>query len=364
LERLENMAKSLQQLLAEADDFDLCNGVFTRLVAWHGDDIDASALGEQERVVLLVWHVSGIIGNGGFRYLFEGDLKGDPDFALTAEAFRATGCKQAAEAVRKTLATFPNSRPPRDVDQRLRHYLSRIKGWPTDLDIQFFKAQDDLKKCLANYVRSHADAFAHLDAPRSKRPRQKQQKPAEETPKRKQAGPTLADLPHWARVALAAPCARQVFPLLAQHWPGIPSKRSNAVRRAIDLAEQAAAEGRAVEGLKDAGLHAVMTAGAALASRDEFAQGESRPENAYSGTIASFVAKAAEKAAESARTDADDSLLAAMEAWDFATNAAASAEEGSMAEKLTEDFLKLSRTAARGKWTDRTKVPAEIWSML
>src|SRR5262245_5321203 len=109
------MAKSLKQLLAEPDDFELCNGMFTRIIEYHGDDIDASAISEQERVVLLVWYASGIIGNGGFRYLFEGELQGDPHFALTAEAFRATGCKKAAEAVRKTLAMFPNSRPPTDI---------------------------------------------------------------------------------------------------------------------------------------------------------------------------------------------------------------------------------------------------------
>jgi hypothetical protein len=358
------MAKAFKQLVVEGDDSELCDGVHTRIVEYHGDDVDASVIGGEERVVLLVWHVSGIIGNGGFRYLFEGNLKGDPYFALTAEAFRATGCKKAAEAVRKTLAMFPNSRPPRDIGERLRYYLSRINGWPSDMDVQLIEANEDLTKCLADYIRSHADGFGHLDSPQAKRRRKKRPKPVEEAPKRKQkAVPALADLPHWARVAFAARCARQVFPLLAQHWPKVPSKYSNAVRLAIDLTEQSAAEGRAVEGLKDAVPHAVVAAGAALLS-PKFAQGESVPENAYSGTIASFVAKAAEKAGESARADADESFLAAMQAWSFATNAAASAEEEGIGEELTEDFVKLHRTAARDKWTDRTKIPSGIWSML
>jgi Domain of unknown function (DUF4375) len=359
------MAKSLKQLVIELDDVELCNSVFTRIVEYHGDDIDASAIGQDERVVLLVWHVSGIIGNGGFRYLFEGNLPFDPYFALTAEAFRATGCTKAAEAVRKTLAMFPNSRPPRDIEQRLRYYLSQIKGWPTDLDMQFFDAKDELTKHLADHIRSHADALAHLDGPSAKRPRKKHPKTVEETPKRNQkAGPTLADLPHWARVAFAARCARQVFPLLAKHWPGIPSHRSNAIRLAIDLAGQSAAEGHSVEGLKDAVLQTVMAAGAALATRPEFAQGELPPENAYSGTIASFVAKAAEKAAESARAASNDSLLAATEAWNFATNAAVFAEEEGVSEELKLDLANLHRTAVRSKWTDRTKICSDIWSVL
>jgi hypothetical protein len=338
----------------------LCNGLFDRIVAYHGDDIDASAMSEGERVVVLVWHVTGIIGNGGFRYLFEGDLKGDSYFALTAEAFRATGCMKAAEAVRKTLAMFPNSRPPTNIEQRLRYYLKRIKGgWPTDMDKQFFDAEDNLKKCLAGYIRSHADAYAHLDSPKIKRPPKNHAKPAEAF-QRKEAGPTLADLPRWTRVAFAARCARQVFPLLAQHWSGVPTNRSNAVRLAIDLAEQSAAEGHAAEGLKDAVLQATIVAGAALMS----AEGNPPPVNAYSGTTASFVAKAAEKAAESAQADDDDSLDAAMQAWSFATSAATSAEEEGIAEELKEDFGKLHRAATRGRWTDRTKIPSEIWSML
>jgi hypothetical protein len=355
------MAKSLKQLLAEPDDSALCDGVFTRIVKYHGDDIDASAISEAERVVLLVLHVSGIIGNGGFRYLFEGTLKGDPCFALTAEAFQAAGCEKATEAVRKTLAIFPHSRPPTDVEKRLRYYLKRIKGWPTDMDIQFFGAQDDLQKCLANYIRSHSDAFTHLYGRTSKPPKKANPNPFEVVPPSRKAVLPLADLPRWARVAFAARCARQVFPLFARYWPGVSSKRADGVRRAIVLAERSAAEGRAVEGLDKAVLHALMAAGAA--SRTECAQEEPRPEDAWSGTIASFVAKAAEKAAEAARVDGDESLLAAIGARDYATSAADYAEEAEIAEALEKDFNKLDRSATRGKWTDRTRIPSEIWSM-
>jgi hypothetical protein len=312
-----------------------------------------------------VWHVAGIVGNGGFRYLFEGNLQGDPYFALTAEAFQAVGCKKAAEAVRKTLAMFPDSRPQRDIGERLRYYLSRIKGWPTELDMQFFAAHDSLTKCLADFIRSHREAFGHLDRPRARRRLKKRPKPTEEAPKRRsKTGQTLADLPHWARVAFAARCARQVFPLLTQHWLTIPTERSNAVRQAIDLAEQSASEGRPVDGLKDAVLKALMAAGAALASSPEFARGEPRPENANSGTIASFVAKAAEKAAESAQADPDHSLWAALEAQSIATSAANSAGEAGIADALEQDFAKLHRAAAHGLWTDRTTIPPEIWAML
>src|SRR5262249_43062828 len=161
--------------------------------------------------------------------------------------------------------------------ERLRYYLSRVNKWPTDLDMQFMTANDDLKRCLAEYIRSHRTAFAHLDSPRAKRPPKKPSKPVEEPPKRRpKPVPTLGDRPRWERIAFGARCARQVNPLLVRHWPKIPPNRAKAVRLAIDLTEQSAEEGRAVEGLKEAVLQALVTAGAALRGHEA----GSGPENA------------------------------------------------------------------------------------
>jgi hypothetical protein len=188
------MAKSLQELLANADDSELCNGVFDLIITHHGEDIDASTIGMAERVVLLAWHASGIIGNGGFRYLFEGNITGDPYFALTPDAFQAAGCKKAAEAIQKTLALFPRSRPQRDIKERLRHYLGRIKAWPTDMDMQFFAADRELRKCLADYIRSHEFAFRHLDRPKTKRAPERPA-PVEKAARAKTEGPFSAGRP-------------------------------------------------------------------------------------------------------------------------------------------------------------------------
>jgi hypothetical protein len=359
------MTKLIRDVLNEADDAKLCRDLFGRIVDHHGEGLDVSTVGEAERVVLLVEHVSGIVGNGGFRYLFEGDLPGDPDFTLTAAAFWAIGCARSEEAVRKTLAAFPDACPPRDISKRLRYYLKSIKAFPTDMDLQFFAADEERTWRLATYIRSHRDEFAHLDHPKPTRRPAPKSMPADTAPTdRSKARPTPGDLPRWARVAFAARCARRAFPLLAQHRSNLPAARSEAVLGAIDLAELSASEGRAVDGLDDAMTWAVVVAGAALATRADSAQGESRPENAHSGTIASFVAHAAEKAALAALAEDDGSRSAAMEAWSFSRKAAASADEAGLADDLEEDFARLHRVVKRGKWTDRITVPLEIWSML
>lgn len=189
------MPKPIDEILDEPDDARLCSEVLGRIVDYHGNSLDVSELPEEERVVLLAWEVKGIIGNGGFRYLFEKNLNGDPDFALTAEAYEVIGARKAARAVRDTLALFPESRPPREINRRLKIYLAKLKAFPTPQDEQFWDAGEEIETRLAAYIRTHADAYRHLDeAP---------EQPVPEGPEeRKEADPELArgaalhDLPH------------------------------------------------------------------------------------------------------------------------------------------------------------------------
>ena len=93
---------SLRELLDASDDSALCNGICKRINVWYGSLADVSKQSPQERVVTQVWNSLGIIGNGGFQYLFEGGFYGDPGYVYTAAAFQTLGCKQAAEAVAET----------------------------------------------------------------------------------------------------------------------------------------------------------------------------------------------------------------------------------------------------------------------
>jgi hypothetical protein len=110
-------------------------------------------------------------------------------------------------------------------------------------------------------------------------------------------------------------------------------------------------------------VEAVVTAGAAL---DMTAEGrirdESRPANVHVGTIASYVARSAERAAAAAGET--DSMIPAAEACGFAASAAYTAEHDEIMDALTKDFGKLLRAARSGKWTDATPIPLEFWGML
>lgn len=171
----------------------------------------------------------------------------------------------------------------------------------------------------------------------------------------------VASLPHWARVAFAARCARRVYPLFSECWPRAIPRRSNAILNAIQLAERSSAEGRAVEGLESAIAETVVTAGAALRSLYGFASDEPAPNSADSATIASFVSHVAGKAATAARSAPDDSTMPAMEAHSFAQDAATSASAISCLIDIEHDFAKLHRAAVRGKWTDQDVVPPTVF---
>src|SRR5208282_3213367 len=106
---MAHMNPDLEKLFSTSSDFDLCDGVFMRICKQHqGEHVVVSDnYTVEERTVVLVWHVSGIIDNGGFEYLFEGEFPGDPDYRLTSQAFQPIRSERAVTAFREALSVFP-----------------------------------------------------------------------------------------------------------------------------------------------------------------------------------------------------------------------------------------------------------------
>jgi hypothetical protein len=159
------MSDSRRHLATEADG-DLCDAQFIAIVDHYGGDLKVNELPVPHRTVLLVWHAMGIIDNGGFQYLFEGDFSGDPGFTLTADAFEEIGCVSAAEAVRGAIALFPNGKVVADIDERLRLFQSTPESQRTNLTKKFWKASDvgmgEICLKLVTYIRSHQAEFMNV----------------------------------------------------------------------------------------------------------------------------------------------------------------------------------------------------------
>jgi len=350
-ERRPAPTRTLAQLLPNGSDFDICDAVFRRVLRRHGNEVDAAGLRDEERVVVLVWHTKEIIDNGGFRSLFERAIPGDPHLQQTVAAYRDIGAQRAWRAFRKALARFPNSRPSRDIEDRLGQYLQQLPGLPAAEDREFFQAGDEVEHCLVEYIRAHGDFFLTLDHSPEVR--------VMERPRDRGSGDGRVDcgrLTHWARVAFAARCARRVQPLFEASWPAAPARHAHAVTAAADLTEEAATDGRTPDGLKEAVVGARLAANAALDREDKAA-----PLDARASRIASLAVKVAERAASAARLSADGSAAPAQEAWEFACKAAAEADDEAVVRALKEDFARLRLAMARGRWTDRTVVPPVVF---
>jgi hypothetical protein len=146
----------------------------------------------------------------------------------------------------------------------------------------------------------------------------------------------IARLPRLAQVAFAARCARRILPLVTMDWPGVPAEHAEAVVRAVELAEVAAA---GTPSDKDA----LATARAA----DRAAR------------AAAWAARAGAQAAAMAAASAADSIWAAT-----AAHAAVAAGAVVADAAVRADFDRLAAAAAVKKWTDGTPVPPEFFGPL
>lgn len=132
-----------------SDDFKMVDRIFGRILDKKEKD-GIEALAPEERVVLLIWHATGIIGNGGFQYFYEQEL----DAEAVACAFDKIGSRKCAEMLRHSLSLFPDSLRQASWNRRIEYIKSKSELFYR-LSSQFWDAETDTEKKLANYVRSN-----------------------------------------------------------------------------------------------------------------------------------------------------------------------------------------------------------------
>ena len=114
---------------------------------------------------MLVWHSSGIIDNGGFEYLFSGDFDGDPEFKITAEAYKTVGLTGGYEAFQEAFKLFPNGKIPHDAEDRIQQYKMADESVREAINRKHWKdGWEDLReKKLAQYIRDNVSRLGDLD---------------------------------------------------------------------------------------------------------------------------------------------------------------------------------------------------------
>jgi len=154
-------------ILDTQDDFRLCDLVFCALSE---NRIDVEACSELERVVRLVWDSSGLIGNGGFHRLFEGDYPGDPGFVYTVAAYQRIDARAAYEALQAAFRQFPGGVLPAEIEERLRVFESLPQETWEEIEGRYYDADIETEHCLARFIREHRNGYEQILALRRAEP--------------------------------------------------------------------------------------------------------------------------------------------------------------------------------------------------
>ena len=147
--------KSIKDYLPDvSDDFRLIDEAFLKLAERekrHGTE----ALSEPEKVVGLVWHVYGIVQNGGLHYFFEHTF----DVEEVARAYEAVGLRKQAAILRRAISKFPLSRRPRSFKQCMR-ILDEHDEYFDALGMKFLSDEGEFERVVAAYIKKHPQDFS------------------------------------------------------------------------------------------------------------------------------------------------------------------------------------------------------------
>lgn len=155
-----------ETLLAKANDFDLVDGTFVKIGDRYGHWVDATQYTPEERVIVLVWHSSGLIGNGGFEYLFSGDFDGDPEFRITADAYKTVGLMRGYEAFQEAFGLFPGGKVSTDPQQRYEQYVGADESVREKINEKLWSDiwDEERERKLAQFIRNNVSKLGDLDS--------------------------------------------------------------------------------------------------------------------------------------------------------------------------------------------------------
>tara|TARA_R110002072_G_scaffold17279_11_gene66026 strand:- start:16784 stop:17347 length:564 start_codon:yes stop_codon:yes gene_type:complete len=157
------MGMTYDELLADTNDFNVANGFFCLIGNPRGGEFNASFYTPAERPIMLTWHANGIIGNGGFQYLFQAEWPGDLDYSRTVEAHRLLGCRDQVNAFELALKAVASAEPD-DSEEKHRLFLALPDEEQRRIDRMYFGNHDDgvPERQIAAYIRANAKQLSHL----------------------------------------------------------------------------------------------------------------------------------------------------------------------------------------------------------
>ena len=127
----------------------VCNDLFVRLLESTNGRIDVAKLTANELVVVLVWHVNGLIGNMGLAHTLEADIPGDSVYFKTLSSLgtiNADGCYQALREAVDICRTSDGQKIEWELEPKK---CQRIE----ELERMYFECEDVLIEMLCGFIR-------------------------------------------------------------------------------------------------------------------------------------------------------------------------------------------------------------------
>jgi len=146
-----NNAQRLIDVFDNKEKFEVINGVFD-LYADINNLINIANMSKDEIIVTLIWHSGGIISNGGFSYLLEGDFNGDIGYTITAECFNKIGAVKSYNAFLGVFSLFPESKIPVNRKERIKIYECADQELRKRLDREFWDDDEVMRGKLFEYI--------------------------------------------------------------------------------------------------------------------------------------------------------------------------------------------------------------------
>lgn len=129
--------------------FEVVDNLFCRLIDKRQQSGDAALL-PFEKDVVMIWHASGIIENGGFEYFFSQGI----DALATAEAYGRVGMVECSNLLLLAASALPDNLA--HLERAELQKVIRAKAEVLQiLSERFWELDTRTAECLAAYISSH-----------------------------------------------------------------------------------------------------------------------------------------------------------------------------------------------------------------
>lgn len=153
------MYRTISECLAISDPTDATIAIGD-IVHEKLDTMTLEELSQEEQAFLLVYWMSGQIGNGGFAQFF---FNSTGEYALeTLDALLTVGATGAAALLQRVVDLFPGGQPSRDEFERndvIDTWSDKEEALLNEVDDAFLAQQKALDSLLVQYVRDHQGKF-------------------------------------------------------------------------------------------------------------------------------------------------------------------------------------------------------------